>query len=107
MKQFLKLVTLPIFALALSVAHASTITSAVVYQNVPDPQDASDPANWASSLPSASFTIGALGVNFVSPASGSSIADFLNNNFLILAQYDWERRHLAELTRHLEKHRTH
>jgi hypothetical protein len=79
MKQFLKLVTLPIFALALSVAHASTITSAVVYQNVPDPQDASDPANWASSLPSSSFTIGALGVNFMSPSSGSSIADFLNN----------------------------
>ncbi|HZY62930.1 MAG TPA: PEP-CTERM sorting domain-containing protein [Edaphobacter sp.] len=59
-------------------AHAD-ITSAVVYQNVPNPGNAGSSANWASTLPSASFTIGASGIDFTSPPSAYTTAAFLNN----------------------------
>lgn len=59
-------------------AHAD-ITSAVVYQNVPNPGNATDPANQGSTLASANFTIGSLGIDFRTPPSAYTIAGFLNN----------------------------
>lgn len=78
MKQFLKYVTLAVFAMTIA-AHADTVTSAVVYQNIPNPGNAGSSANWASSLPSASFTIGPLGIDFKSPPSAYTTTAFLNN----------------------------
>lgn len=58
---------------------AATITSATVYLNVPDPGNAGDLANnTASTLPSANFSIGAAGINFVSDGS-YTVNPFLNN----------------------------
>jgi hypothetical protein len=59
-------------------AHAD-ITSATVYQGVPNPGNAADPANQGASLASADFTIGALGIDFRSPPAAYTTAGFLNN----------------------------
>lgn len=75
------LALLPCFAVLLaasSFAHAD-VTSAVVYQGIPNAGDASSPLNWASTLASASFTIGSGGINFQSPPSAYTTAGFLNN----------------------------
>jgi hypothetical protein len=79
MKQLLKYASVAALALAVSVANASSITSAVVYTNTPNAGNAGDPANQGSGLPSASFTIGALGINFQSGPSPYTVAGFLNN----------------------------
>jgi hypothetical protein len=79
MKQLLKCATMAVLALVVSAANASTITSAVVYQNIPNPGNAGDLANQGSGLPSASFTVGPLGINFLSPPAAYTTAGFLNN----------------------------
>ncbi len=55
------------------------ITSATVYQNIPDASNSADTANMSSSLAHASFSIGALGIDFTSPPSAYTTAGFLNN----------------------------
>jgi len=72
-------VTLTVLAMTASIAHASSITSAVVYQNIPNPGNAADPANQGAALASASFTIGALGINFQTPPAAYTTVAFLNN----------------------------
>lgn len=79
MKQLLKYASMAALALAVSAASASTITSAVVYQNIPNHFNAADPANQGAGLASASFTIGALGIDFKSGPSPYTTAGFLNN----------------------------
>jgi hypothetical protein len=59
-------------------AHAD-ITSATVYENVPNSGNAGDPANMAGTLPSANFSIGVLGIDFTSPPSAYTVQGFLNN----------------------------
>jgi len=63
---------------AAPLAHAD-ITSAIVYQNVPNPGNAADLANQGAGLASATFSIGALGIDFTSPPSAYTITGFLNN----------------------------
>jgi hypothetical protein len=67
-----------LLAAAAPLAHAD-IFSAIVYQNIPDPGNAADLANQSGALASASFSIGALGIDFTSPPSPYTIAGFLNN----------------------------
>jgi hypothetical protein len=55
------------------------ITSAIVYTGIPDPGNAADLANQGAGLASASFSIGALGIDFQSPPAAYTIAAFLNN----------------------------
>ena len=83
MRQLLhRLLLLPCAACVLSSAvpaHAD-ISSATIYTGTPDAGDAGDPANFSSTLPSASFNIGALGINFYTGDSPStSVSTFLNN----------------------------
>jgi hypothetical protein len=60
-------------------AHAD-IFSAKVYENTPNAGDASDPANQGSTLASANFSIGSLGIDFETNDSPSTpIFTFLNN----------------------------
>jgi PEP-CTERM motif len=59
-------------------AHADVI-SATVYTNIPDPGNSADPANMSSTLPSATFTVGASGIDFQSQVTGYTPATFLNN----------------------------
>src|ERR1700746_1165518 len=59
-------------------AHAD-IFSAIVYQNIPNPGNAADPANQGAGLASASLSIGALGIDFTSPPSAYTTVAFLNN----------------------------
>jgi hypothetical protein len=68
----------PILSLT-PLAHAN-ITSATVYLNTPDATNAGDPANYASTLANASFTIGTSGIDYyTSNSPGTTIATFLNN----------------------------
>lgn len=68
----------PILSLA-PAAHAD-IASATVYLNTPDASNAGDPANFASTLANASFSIGSSGIDFYTNDSPSTtIATFLNN----------------------------
>lgn len=83
MKLSLRAVSLlPCLALMLAVAstaHAQ-ITSATVYLNTPDSADASDPLNQGSTLESANFTVGALGIDFnTSDSPSTPISTFLNS----------------------------
>ena len=78
MNKLQKLATCAALACATSIANASTITSATVYENTPDPGDASSSRNMTGGLDSANFTIGSAGINFLS-SSGTTIATFLNN----------------------------
>ena len=78
MKLTRKSLVLAVLALAPCAAFASTITSATIWVNTPNPGDASDPANQSSTLPSANFTIGSAGINFLS-SNGFTAATFLNN----------------------------
>jgi hypothetical protein len=55
------------------------ITSAIVYTGIPNPNNAADPLNQGAGLASASFSIGALGIDFQSPPAAYTIAAFLNN----------------------------
>src|ERR1700730_1884408 len=55
------------------------ITSAIVYTGIPNPNNAADPANQGAGLASASFTIGALGIDFTSGPSPYTVVGFLNN----------------------------
>jgi hypothetical protein len=59
-------------------AHAD-ITSATVYQGIPNAGNAGSPANQNPSLASANFTIGAGGIDFKSPPAAYTTAGFLNN----------------------------
>jgi hypothetical protein len=59
-------------------AHAD-ITSAIVYTGIPDPGNAADLANQGAGLASASFSIGALGIDFQSPPAAYTVVAFLNN----------------------------
>lgn len=61
-----------------AVAHAD-ITSATVYQGIPNGGNAADPANEGAGLASANFTIGSAGINFQSPPAAYTTAAFLNN----------------------------
>jgi hypothetical protein len=61
-----------------AVAHAD-ITSATVYQGIPNAGNAGDAANSASTLAHADFTIGAAGIDFRSPPAAYTTAAFLNN----------------------------
>ena len=63
---------------AAPIAHADIFT-AVVYQNIPDPGNAAAAANQGAGLASASFSIGALGIDFTSPPSAYTTVSFLNN----------------------------
>lgn len=82
MKLSLRAISLASCAAALlavaPLAHAD-ITSAIVYTGIPDPNNAADLANQGSSLASASFSIGALGIDFQSPPAAYTVAAFLNN----------------------------
>ena len=79
MSKLLRLASLAAVVFAVSTAYGSTITSSIIYQNIPNSGNAADPANMASTLPSASFSIGALGINFTSGPSAYTPAGFLNN----------------------------
>ncbi len=79
MNNLLKLASCAALACAVSLAHASSITTATVYENTPNPGDASSPANMTPGLASANFTIGATGINFQSTGGGTTVASFLNN----------------------------
>lgn len=74
------LALLPCTALLLAVAPTAyaDITSATVYENTPDAGNAGDPLNFASTLPNATFSIGSLGIDFVS-GSDYEVGTFLNN----------------------------
>ena len=75
----LSLASCLVFSLAAApLAHAD-ITSAIVYTGIPDPGNAADLANQGAGLASASFTIGALGINFQSPPAAYTVVAFLNN----------------------------
>ena len=75
----LSLASCLVFSLAAApLAHAD-ITSAIVYTGIPDPGNAADLANQGAGLASASFTIGALGINFQSPPAAYTVVSFLNN----------------------------
>jgi|GEM_PF-2557123 len=63
---------------AAPLAHAD-ITSAVVYQGIPNAGNSADPANMASTLASASFSIGSQGIDFTSPPAAYTTSAFLNN----------------------------
>jgi hypothetical protein len=82
MKLSLRAISLASCAAALlavaPLAHAD-ITSAIVYTGIPDPNNAADLANQGSGLASASFTIGAAGIDFQSPPAAYTVASFLNN----------------------------
>jgi hypothetical protein len=67
-----------LLAVAAPLAHAD-ITSAIVYTGIPDPGNAADLANQGAGLASASFSIGALGIDFTSPPSAYTVVAFLNN----------------------------
>jgi len=58
-----------------SISHADI--SVTVFEGVPHPDDASNPANFSSALPNAQLTSGA--INFDSDITGYSVAQFLNN----------------------------
>jgi hypothetical protein len=73
------LVILAISLAGIQAAHADSYT-ATVYENTPDASNSADPANQASNLASANFTIGSLGIDFETNDSPSTtIANFLNN----------------------------
>jgi hypothetical protein len=55
------------------------VISATVFTNIPDPGNSGDVANMSSTLPSASFTVGAAGIDFQSQVTGYTPAQFLNN----------------------------
>jgi hypothetical protein len=63
---------------AAPLSHAD-ITSATVYETIPNPGNAGSSANMAASLPNANFSIGALGIDFTSPPSAFTVQGFLNN----------------------------
>jgi PEP-CTERM motif len=67
-----------LLAAAAPLAHAD-ITSAIVYENIPVPGNAAAAANQGAGLASASFSIGALGIDFQSPPAAYTVAGFLNN----------------------------
>jgi len=69
-----------VLAMAPGAAFASTITSATVYQNIPNPGNSGDPANQGNTLASANFTVGSLGIDFETNSSDSTPLNvFLNN----------------------------
>ena len=73
MKKILVLVALAVFAVA-----AMADVNVAVYQNIPNPGDASDPANYAGSLPSATFT--SSGINFqINDSDSTPLHTFLND----------------------------
>ena len=67
-----------LLALATSAAYATSITSATVYTTTPDPKNAADTANMASTLPSANFTVGSSGIDYMQ-STNTSVGTFLNN----------------------------
>jgi hypothetical protein len=82
MKPYLRAISLvPCVALLLAAAptaHADTVGT--VYLGTPDSGNASDPANFSSSLAHATFTIGSAGIDFeTNNSDGTTIAAFLNN----------------------------
>jgi hypothetical protein len=69
-----------VLAIAPGVAFASSITTATVYQGIPDAGNSADPANQASGLASANFTVGAMGINFQTGNSdAANVTAWLNN----------------------------
>ncbi len=79
MNRLMKLASCAALACAVSMAHASSITSATVYENIPNPGNAGSPANMTPGLASANFTIGAAGINFQTGTGTNTVATFLNN----------------------------
>ncbi len=73
---------LPVLAtllVASSSAYAN-VTNGTVYLNIPDGQNAVDPANMSSTLASASFTLNSSSINYYVPNSDTgTISSFLNN----------------------------
>ncbi|GGG82105.1 PEP-CTERM sorting domain-containing protein [Edaphobacter dinghuensis] len=78
LRLFTPVVCSAVLLAATTFAHAD-ITSATVYENVPDASNAADPANQGASLASANFTIGSSGIDFQSPPAAYTVAGFLNN----------------------------
>jgi hypothetical protein len=65
-----------LLAVTSTAAYADVV--ATVYEGIPDPTNANDPANFASALPHGTFTVSGSGINFASPTD-SNLATFLNN----------------------------
>ncbi len=81
------LCTLPCLALMLAAAPAHADITGKVYTATLDAPNAADPANQASNLPSASFTISGSSVNFsTSNSDGINVGTFLNNPTFTNAQ---------------------
>jgi len=73
MRKILLLLTLALFATG-----AMADVFVTVYQNIPNPNDASDPNNYASSLANATFNSSA--INFaINDSNSTSLNTFLNN----------------------------
>jgi len=73
MRKILLLLTLTLFATA-----AMADVFVTVYQNIPNPDDASDPANYASSLANATFN--STGIDFeTNDSPGTAVSVWLNN----------------------------
>ena len=79
MNKLQQLATCAALACAASMANASSITTATVYENIPNPGDASAAQNMNGGLASANFTIGSAGINFVSGSGVNTVSSFLNN----------------------------
>jgi hypothetical protein len=64
---------------ALSAFAFANPISGIVYEGVPDPGNAADTANMASTLANAQFSVGA--INFNSNVTGYEVGQFLNTSF--------------------------
>lgn len=69
-----------VLAMAPGVAFASSITTATIYQNIPDAGNSADPANQAGTLASANFTVGVMGIDFeINNSDTAIVSTWLNN----------------------------
>jgi PEP-CTERM motif len=75
--RFISLVPCMAVLLAAPLAHAQI--TGIVYQGIPDASNAGDAANMAGTLANASFTVGAGGIDFLSPPAAYTTSAFLNN----------------------------
>jgi len=65
-----------LLAVASTAAYADVV--ATVYEGIPDPTDANNPLNYASTLQHGTFTVSGSGINFAS-GTDANLATFLNN----------------------------
>lgn len=79
MQRLCKYLIAAMAALAFAAAAFANPITGVIYQNVPDPGNAGDPANYANTLPYATFTVTALGIDFNSNVTSyTNPSAFLN-----------------------------